>query len=38
MKEKMISFKTDEVFIVGGYIYMKMTIRLILNGQDFTVC
>ncbi len=38
VKEKMISFKTDKTFIISGYIYIKMTIRLILKGQDFTVC
>ncbi len=38
MKEKVIPFKTDEAFTIGGYIHMKMTIRLISNGQDFTVC
>ncbi len=31
-------FKTDEAFIVDNYIYIKMTIRFISNGQDFTVC
>ena len=38
MKEKVMFFKTDETFTVGGYIYIKITIQLILNSQDFTVC
>jgi len=38
VKEKVMPFKTDEAFTVGGYTHMKMTIRPTPNGQDFTVC
>ena len=31
-------FNINETFIISGYIYIKVTIRLIPNGQDLTVC